>query len=332
MTQSFRGFVFLLRPVALAMLVLCAGCFKSCQKNRELSSDLEIAHKETKFVFKLDLTKPNETSIGRHLVESVKKNAEATANYHDFLKKCGDPFQKIESVFVALPEDVSKQDQILITVRGIFTEQDVVSCVESTRNIKQIATLSSGVNMYPLRGNFFFALPTSKNFLVIAPKQRLEQIIAKKIPIEASAQANPELVEGVKTAFRSDAFLWGVGLVTNLMNIKQRVKDLSGINQDPSVDQVALFFSAKQTLKFSLQVTLKTPEDAIAVGTSLQNRLKEFSMSPQAQQFDIESLNEWVHVTPQDKAVLIDVDIKPAQIDELVGKISAGMHALSKTL
>ncbi len=309
---------------SLALATGGVGCNKTSGTGAA-KEDMQLAPRESDIVLMINVARMRKTPMFKKAVDFRDSDANGTKEYDDFVKKCAlDPFEQVDSVFAAFPQQVGVTKEFSGVMRGTFNQAKLVECakeqakkdgssvVESTYNGKTLYTDSK-------KGEAFAAFLDAKT-VVFGGKEWIKKTLdlaAKKDP-GGSAKDNDALMSLVKRARTNDG-IWAAGTVP------QSARD--SFSSDPQMAAAKSMKDVFGSLDFTsgfaadLVVDLGSEADAKELTTKTTAQLMEVKKSPQLMMMGMASFLDGVKIDSKAASYHVAVNLTQPQVDDLVNRV-----------
>jgi hypothetical protein len=313
-----------LRPIAFAALtLLLAGCAKSCQKTsgpRAARDDLALSPRETDIVIMANLKRARGSALWQKVVAWREGRPEVKQALADFTAKCKfDPLTQIDSLYLALPQDVEHSREFAFILRGSFPAQHLIDCLKATAEKEGRAVTETEHNkhkLYTVAGQEGALAVLSPQIGVLAGKEWIKKVIdlhAERTPGQG-AKDHKELADLMARARIGDA-LWGVGLVPQ--SVGDRLRAQPELGTAASMKSLLFSIDFDKGVAAGLTLDLASPKDAEDLSARVGEQLQNGRKAPAVQAAGLVPYFDTIKVSTKERAFSVQVTLAQAQVDDL---------------
>jgi hypothetical protein len=293
--------------------------------------DLSLVPREADVVVMVNLTQARQSPVWQKVVEKLNSDAKSKQEYDDFVKKCSfDPLKEIDSIFLAVPHNVSEQKEFAVLLKGKFNPETVVTCLKTVskeKNEQVTETEYNGVKLYSSssKGQPAYMAALAKHGIALGGGEWIKRTVdlysGKGQGKVQSARDNAALVDLIKRTRTSDT-LWWAGLVPPSLVEKlgstpqaaplKTLKSVSG-SVDPS-----------KGLNIAAYLDLGTDADASALQTLATGQIAQLKGMPAVQMMGMGPFIDTIKVDAKKNTFSVTINMTQPQVDDLTTRL-AGM-------
>jgi hypothetical protein len=311
-----------------ALFAAAPGCNRTSGSGAA-KDDLSLVPREADVVVMVNLTQARETPLWKRAVEKLNADPKSKQEYDDFVKKCSfDPLKEIDSVFLAMPHNISEQKEFAVLLKGKFNPDTVVSCLKAVskdKNEPVAETDYNGTKLYSAssKGQPAFLAALGKHGVALGGGEWIKHIVdlnSGKGQVQ-SAKENAALVDLIKRTRTSDT-LWWAGLVPPSMVEK--------MGSNPQVAPIKTLKSVSGSvdptkgLNLAAYLDLGSDPDADALKTLATNQIAQIKTMPAVQMMGMGPFIDTVKVDAKKNTFSLTINMTQPQVDDLTTRL-AGM-------
>jgi hypothetical protein len=318
--------------IASALLAL-SGC-KSTSGTTAAKEDLALAPKQTDIVLMANVARMRGTAMWKKLIDARDGNPQSKKDYQEFVQKSGlDPFQHIDSVFLAVPQGGGDTKEFVAVVRGKLDEQKLIAYAreQAKKEGREVKTTEyGGKKIYSdsQKGEAFAAFLDAKT-AVIGGKEWIKKSIDLAAGKGESAKLNGELAGLMKRAKTSDA-VWGAGIVP------QSARD--NFKNDPRLQAAATMKDIFGSVDFAsgivadLNIDTAGEPDAKQLVSTVSQQLAEVKKSPQLMMMGLGQFLDGIKVDNKGATFRLALNYTQQQVDDLIGRVQGLLKSFGGAL
>lgn len=314
----------------LVLLFSVASCASSCRRSFSSKTDLEMTPRAAFWVARMDLKQFLKMPSGDHLYHLLEQRDFVYQPVKDWIsglsKECGlDVFQRVDTVFMAFPAQLSNEEGYFFSLRGHFNEQEIVSCAETLQKRGKLDQKSvAGVSMYQIsQGNKMrFALPMGKDLLLVSSQAHLEKVLSGQLKKEDTLQSNLLLQEMATKQTAQGDVLWFAGLSSGNVHVKAAVDRFGEKGSNIQMLQGAL--SLKEGVALSLQARFSSAAEAEEKGTAIRSKIEQFRLNnPKVARSKLSAILEKMQIQIHGEELTIRISVGQGDANEALDLINA---------
>lgn len=292
--------------------------------------DLTLVPKETDAVVMVNLAQARKGPTWQRAVQRLSEDAKGRADYQDFVRRCQlDPFTQIDSVFVALPSNISESKEYAAILRGQFDPARLVGCIRDISRDKGNAITESeqaGIKVVGIGSPPTFLAAVGKKTLAVGGPdwiRRVAELSANKHQ-GGSAADHQELQALIKRTRTGDSFWWS-GRVPSSSTERLRNNPLLGPVR--SLHSVSGSIDLKNGLIAHAYLDLGSPADATELKKNADTQLQGMRSQPALKMMGLVGYLNGIKTEAKASTFQLDVELSQPQVDDLVNRLSgmAGM-------
>ena len=320
--------VTLTRLGAAAALTAVAALTPACNRTSgsgAAKDDLATVPRDTAMVFMVNVAQARKTEAWKKLTELRDKDAKSKQQYDDFVKKCSlDPFNQIDSVFVAMPANYNDTKEIAILARGTFNNDALIDCAKKNAQEKseEVTEVTyNGTKLYGFSKDKAFFAPLGKKLVAVGGPSWIKRVVDLNAGKGESAKDNAELAALIKRTRTGDV-LWAAGLVPP--------QALDRLQNNPQLGAARSMKSASGSIDLTKGFALHTfldlgsDADAASLATLGNEQLTKLRQMPQLQMMGMASFLDKVTIEAKKNTFVLEGSLTQPQVDDLSTRL-AGM-------
>jgi hypothetical protein len=285
--------------------------------------DLHMVPKETDVVFMVNVKQVRKSPLWEKFVEKLNQDPTSKANVDDLVKKCQiDPFKQVDSLFVAVPSNVTDSKEFALILRGGFLPEKFVSCLQTVAKEKGEPVSESDYNghkIYTIGKQSSYMTAIGKKGVVLAGADWVKRAIDLDAGKGENATKNSALVDMIKRTKTSDS-LWWAGLVP-----PQTSEKLSGnpqLGPVRSLRSVSGSIELAKGLDLHAFLDLGSDGDAVQLKDKATEQLTQLRSQPSLKMMGLSGFLDTVKVSAQKSSFVLDVNMNQQQVDDLITRLS----------
>lgn len=326
------------RRAGLALLALCGLLGTACPRKTAgpvaAKDDLALSPKETDIVFMVNVTRLRKAPLWQKFLEFRDKDPATKKPYEDFVRRCQwDPQTQLDSLFVALPQNSGQTREFAVLGRGKFNEAQLVTCLKATArdnmNGAQVQERDyHGHKIYTVAENDGSFTVLGNQVAVLAGKTWIDRVVDQydNRAQGAGAREHAELGSLMKRTRTGDA-LWAAGLVPP--SVSERLRGNPQLGSAGTVKSVSGSVDAEKGLLLHLDLDLATEADAGVLAGRINDQLATAKKAPRVQMMGLTGYFDSIKVGAKKDTLSAMVELTPAQVDDLVGRLSGLLRGFS---
>lgn len=305
-----------------SVLVGGTGCNRTSGTSAA-KDDLHMVPKETDVVFMVNVKQARKSPLWDKFIEKFNQDAKAKANYEELVKNCQiDPLKQIDSLFVAVPSNVSDSKEFALILRGGFAPEKFVSCLHTVakeKNEPVTETDYSGHKIYSIGTQSSYMTAMGKKGVVLAGADWVKRAIELDAGKGENATKNAALGDIIKRTRTSDS-LWWAGLVPAQMSEK--------LGSNPQLGPVRSLRSVSGSVEIAKGLEMHAYLDLGSDGDATQLRDKAIEQLaglrnlPMLKMMGMVAFLDTVKVSSQKSSFVVDVNMNQQQVDDLINRLS----------
>lgn len=316
-------------PLSAVALSLFLGACNRTSGSAAAKDDLTLVPKETDVVLMVNVKQARTSALWAKFIDKVNQDAKAKKNYDEVVAKCHvDPFKQLDSVFVALPSNVTETKEFAVLMRGDFSPEKLVSCmvqVAKEKNETVTEAQHAGLTYYTIgtQSSYVTALP--KKAVLLAGADWLKRSIDLSKGNGDSATRNAPLAEMIRRTKTADS-LWWAGLVP--ANVSEKLGNNPHVAALHSLKSVSGSLDVAKGLKLRAYLDLGSAQDANQLKDKATEQLANLRKVPAVKMMGMVSFLDTVKVAAEKQSFVVDMNMTQQQVDDLIERLTAAMAQL----
>lgn len=318
-----------LQVAALTCAVGLSGCNRTSGSGAA-RDDLKMVPKETDVVLMVNLAQARKSPTWQRAVQRLSEDAKGRADYQDFARRCQlDPFTQIDSLFVALPSNISDSKEYAALLRGPFDSTQLMNCIRDISRDKgepiveaeHVGTKLVGIGRQPT-----FLAAVGKKVLALGGSgwiRRVAELSTGKGP-GGNASDHQELQALIKRTRTGDT-LWWSGLVPPSSTERLRNNPLLGPVR--SLHSVSGSLDLSKGLAAHAYLDLGSEADATELKKNADTQLEGLRTQPALRMMGMVSFLNGVKTGAKGSTFDLEVELTQPQVDDLVNRV-AGLSGM----
>ena len=317
------------RVASLAAALLLSGTLfggTGCNRTSGTAAakdDLHLVPKDTDVVFMVNVKQARKSPLWDKFVDKFNQDPKAKADYDEVVKKCQiDPLKQIDSMFVAVPSNVTDSKEFAVLLRGSFAPEKFVTCMQTVAKDKNEPVTEADYNGHKYytvgkQSSFMTAIP--KKAVVLAGSEWVKRSIDLSLGKGENATQNSALGDIIKRTKTSDS-LWWAGLVPPQLSEKLGSNPQMGPVR--SLRSVSGSVEIAKGLELHAYLDLSSDADATQLKDKATDQLTQLRNLPALKMMGLLSFLDTVKVSSQKASFVVDVNMNQQQVDDLITRLS----------
>ncbi len=307
----------------LATVLVGAGGCNRTSGTSAAKDDLHMVPKETDAVFMVNVKQARKSPLWDKFVEKFNQDPKSKADYDEVVKKCQiDPLKQLDSLFIAVPSNVTESKEFALILRGGFAPEKFVACMQTVakdKNEPVTETDYNGHKIYGVGKQSSFMTAIGKKGVVLAGGEWVKRAIDLDAGKGDNATKNVALIDMIKRTKTSNS-LWWAGLVPAQMSEK--------LGSNPQLGPVRSLRSVSGSveiikgLEMHAYLDLGSDGDASQLKDKATEQLAGLRNLPMLKMMGMVAFLDTVKVSAQKSSFVIDVNMNQQQVDDLMNRLS----------
>ena len=317
-----RGFSVSAALLLSSVLIGGSGCNRTSGTSAA-KDDLHMIPKETDVVFMVNVKQARKSPLWDKFVEKFNQDAKAKADYDEVVKKCQlDPLKQLDSLFVAVPSNVTDSKDFAVILRGSFAPEKFVTCMQTVAKDKGEPVSESDHNGHKIYGvgkQSSFITAIGKKGVVLASGDWVKRAIDLDAGKGENATKNGPLVDMIKRTKTSDS-LWWAGMVP--AQVSERLGSNPQLQPVRSLRSVSGSIEIVKGLDLHAVLDLGSDGEAAQLKDKATEQLTGLRNLPALKMIGMVGFLDTVKVSSQKSSFVIDVNMNQQQVDDLMNRLS----------